>query len=441
MYTKKLIIVIVLLGLGRVISTSAAEKDSANVYTLQEVLQLAEKNNTEILKNLADINIAKADKQQALGAFLPSVELSSTYSSTNDPLYAFGFKLQQESVTAADFNPTILNNPETSNHFVTQLKVEQPLVNLDAWMEKSAAKFAYKANVLKAEYTMDHIIFIVKQTYYGLQLAQEKLQVISKAYKAATSYLSMAEDNLKQGYLKETDVLSVKVRLLELQAQQLEAQNQIHSVSEMLNFLIGNPINQPISVTDHIEKVDFNNTGLTSVASRPDVLAMQNGLEAQRLMQKSALMKFVPRVNGFGMYNMYDKDIAQFDANSWLVGINLQWKLFNGGQNLGKYNKARAQFHKSETAYTEYLDKGNMEIMQAQRNINVSESQLLSYQLAAEQSGESLRIRTNRFKEGLERTSDLLSAEAKFAESELKYLNAIYQYNMAVFRYELLSVK
>jgi hypothetical protein len=39
----------------------------------------------------------------------------------------------------------------------------------------------------------------------------------------------------------------------------------------------------------------------------------------------------------------------------------------------------------------------------------------------------------------MERTSDLLMAETKAAESELKYLNAIYNYNVAVFKYQLLG--
>lgn len=168
-------------------------------------------------------------------------------------------------------------------------------------------------------------------------------------------------------------------------------------------------------------------------------MAIQYAMKAQEMMKKSDLIKFVPRLNGFGMYNLYDTDFGGFESNSWMVGINLQWKIFNGGKNLGSYNKSKAQFQKSEIAYNEYLDKGNMELSQAIRNISVNESNLLTYKTAAEQSKESLRIRSNRYKEGMERTSDLLGAETSYAQSELKHLNAIYQYNMAVFKYELLS--
>ncbi|GAF02357.1 type I secretion outer membrane protein [Saccharicrinis fermentans DSM 9555 = JCM 21142] len=210
-------------------------------------------------------------------------------------------------------------------------------------------------------------------------------------------------------------------------------------MKESLNFLIGRDIHLPLEVADSIHKVDFSFTGFNSVNNRADVLAMQYGMEARRLMKKSDAFSFAPRINAFALYNMYDADLGGFDADSYMFGIHLQWKLFNGGKNIGKFNKSKAAFHKSEIEYKEYLDKGNMELLQAQRDIAVNESQLITYKTAAEQARESLRIRTNRYKEGMERTSDLLMAEATSAENELKHLNAIYNYNISVFRYELLS--
>ena len=52
-------------------------------------------------------------------------------------------------------------------------------------------------------------------------------------------------------------------------------------------------------------------------------------------------------------------------------------------------------------------------------------------QLALQQSEESLRIRTNRYKEGLERTSDLLMAETQYVQKQLEYYQTIFEYNYA----------
>ncbi|MDX1318061.1 MAG: TolC family protein, partial [Xanthomarina gelatinilytica] len=51
--------------------------------------------------------------------------------------------------------------------------------------------------------------------------------------------------------------------------------------------------------------------------------------------------------------------------------------------------------------------------------------------LALEQSEESLRIRTNRYEEGLEKTTDLLLAETQYAQKQLEYYQTIFEYNYA----------
>ncbi|WP_439182468.1 TolC family protein [Carboxylicivirga taeanensis] len=417
----------------------AQEEDELKVFSLEEALQLASENNREILKALADVEAARGGSQQANAAFLPSVELSSGYTTSNDPLYAFGFKLQQQGVTMADFDPAVINNPGQTNQFATQIMVEQPLINVDAWLGKSAARKQVKALEQKTAYTREYVQFLVKQTYYGLQLAQNRVAVMKKAQTTTESYLRVAEDNLKQGYMKEADVMTIRVRQYEQVAMVQEAENQVKNISEMLNFLMGRDIHLPVQVSDSISQVTFSFNNATSIFNRSDVVAMQYGVDAQKQMSKSELMKFAPRVNAFGAYNLYDADFGGFGADSYMVGIKLQWRLFNGGRNIGKYNQTKANYNKAHVAYQEYIEKENMELSKAARDIAVAESQLATYNLATEEANESLRIRTNRYNQGMESTSDLLMAETKAEESMLKKLNAIYTYNVAVFRYQMLA--
>ncbi len=421
------------------IVTNAQETSGDGAFTLDEALLLASENNREVLKALAEVEEAKGNNQQALAAFLPSVELSSGYSTSNDPLYAFGFKLQQQGVTMADFDPAVINSPGQTNHFATQVMVEQPLINVDAWMGKGAANNQVKATEQKSEYTKEYVSFMVKQTYYALQLAQNRVEVMKKAQGTTDAYLKTAEDNLMQGYLKDADVMAIKVRQYEQNALVMEAENQVENVKETLNFLMGREVSSPIEVTDSIAQVAFSFNNATSIMSRSDIVAMQYGLEAHKKMSKSDLLKFAPRINAFGAYNLYDGDFGGFGYDSYMVGVKLQWKLFNGGRNMGKYKQSKATYNKALVSYEDYLAKENMELSKAIRSIALAQSQLLTYQLASEEALESLRIRSNRYDQGLESTSDLLTAETKAEESTLKKLNAIYNYNVAVFKYQLLA--
>ncbi len=435
------IVVVVFLLLGAVLPTKlkAQSETGSEDLSLSQAEEMALQNNKEILKALSQVEAAKGDHQQSLAAFLPAIELSSGFTRSNDPLYAFGFKLQQQAVTMADFDPAVINNPGETNHFNTQILVEQPLINADAWVGRSAAGRKVKAMELQAAFTKDNINFMVKQTYFALQLANSRVHVLQKAQTTTNQYLKLAKDNQDQGYMKEADVLAIEVRKNEIDAQIIEAKNQIINIKETLNFLMGRELSLPIVVSDSIKQVAFELAGASSVTNRSDVLAMKYGMEAYKSKAKSDLLKFAPRLNAFGTYNTYDADFGAADVNSWMVGIKLQWRIFNGGRNMGMHKRSKAEYISAQYDYQSYVDKENIELTQATRNITVAQSQLLTYQTASSQAQESFRIRLDRYEQGMERTADLLMAETKVAETALQQLNAVYNYNMAVFKYELLS--
>ena len=56
-----------------------------------------------------------------------------------------------------------------------------------------------------------------------------------------------------------------------------------------------------------------------------------------------------------------------------------------------------------------------------------------------EQSKEALRIRTNRFEQGLEKTSDLLISETQYLQKQLEQLQTIFSYNFTKAYVEFLT--
>ena len=75
------------------------------------------------------------------------------------------------------------------------------------------------------------------------------------------------------------------------------------------------------------------------------------------------------------------------------------------------------------------MSKSQLELNKTKRLLTDAQSKLKLTQLAVEQSEEALRIRTNRFEEGLEKTTDLLIAETQYAQKQLEYYQTIFEYN------------
>lgn len=419
--------------------TVVAQGEKGITLSLSQALEKAKQNNWAISKARADEAAAKAQYGQTHSVFLPRIGVSHTGVTTNDPLSSFGFKLKQEVVTAADFSPSLLNDPSRINNFSTRIEVEQPLINLDGIYGRKAASASLRAMEYRSERTIHHVRFEVKRAYYALQLTQQSRKVIHQSLELAHTNLVVAQNNLVQGYVKEADVMAAKVRTLELANALTDADNKVQQTREFLAYLLGMDMSVPISTTDSLEVEAYPLVSLEMVrGGRSDLMAYEQGVVARKQLLKSKKMQFLPRINGFGSYEWNDDKLLGMGANNYMIGARLSWTLFGGYKNIGAVKQAKAELQKAELDYGEYVARNGMEIETARRNLKVAYEKIAVSRLARDQAKESLRIRTNRYKQGLERTVDLLMAETSNSNRELAYLKSLYDYHIALFKVEML---
>ncbi len=397
--------------------------------TKAEVLSIVSDNNTAIKISEEDYNVARADYRQTNAVFLPNITASHTGIATTNPLMAFGSKLNQGILTQNDFNPALLNDPSQIENFATKLKIQQPLVNLDGIYQRKAARSKMDAMSLKTQRTSDYLEFEVEKAYMQLQLSYKAVVVLETALDAANANKKLADNSFKQGFLQRADVLSVEVRVTEVQNQLQNAKSNVQNTSNYLSFLMNDDTYVVYTPTDSLTvyKATVEDKGI--LEDRSDIKAMQLASNAYEAMNKADKMAFLPRLNAFGSYELYDDQIFQGGANGYLFGAQLSWDIFQGSKRFGKAQKSKAEFEKSKLEYEQYVSKSNLELDKAKRSLLDAENKLNLTKLALNQSEESLRIRTNRFKEGLEKTSDLLIAETQYAQKQLEYYQTIFEYN------------
>ena len=412
--------------------SSLTQAQEVKPISKSDVLTQVSENNTSIKISEEEFNQAKADYRQTNAIFLPNITASHTGISTTNPLMAFGSKLNQEILTMNDFNPALLNDPETTQNFATKLEVQQPLINVDGIFQRKAAKSKMEAMSLKTQRTEDYIAFEVDKAYMQLQLAYKAVDVLEKALEAANANKKLADNSYEQGYLQRADVLNVEVRVTEVKNQLQQAKSNVQNASNYLSFLMNDDTfityKPSDTLTPYVRTMELK----TLTENRSDIKAMQLASKAYEAMSKADKMAFLPRLNAFGSYEMYDDKIFQADANGYIVGAQLSWDIFQGSKRFGKAQKSRAEFEKSKLEYNQYVSKSKLELNKAKRMLIDAENKLNLSKLALDQSEESLRIRTNRFKEGLEKTSDLLMAETQYAQKQLEYYQTIFEYNYAL---------
>jgi len=344
---------------------------------------------------------------------------------------AFGSKLNQEILTPSDFNPALLNNPEVTTNFATKIQVLQPLVNLDGVFGRQAAKSKMEAMKLQSERTKEYLELETGKAFMQLQLAYKAVNVLEKAALTADANLKLVDNYFKQGLLQKTDVLSVQVRVNEIKNQVQLAKSNVRNASDYLAFLMQEDLNgkvyRPTEELENSISIAETNSGLTD--ARKDIMAMMKSTDAYEAVLKSAKMNFLPRLNAFGTYELYDNKLFGTEAKGYLVGVQLSWNVFDGYKSIGKRQKALADYQRAEAASNQYKAQSQLELNKTSRQLNDAGHKVSLAKLALEQSQEAYRIRNNRFKQGLEKTSDLLGSETQMFQKELEYLQAVFEYN------------
>ncbi len=397
----------------------------------QEVLDRIAEQNQQVRIAQKNVSMAMADLHQTNAVFLPTVTASHTAISTNNPLLAFGSKLNQEIVSAADFDPSLLNDPDRIENYATELQVLMPLLNADGIYMRQAAKSKVKAYQLQEGRTLEHTLLEGRKAFMLLQLAYEAAKVLEKAYSAAIEQRDIVTNFYEKGLVPKTDLMTIQIRVSEVENQLQAVKNQIRDRGDHLSLLMGAPTGAFLVPAEGFsESLESELPVRTVPESRKDLAALAQTVEAYEKMNLSGKSALLPRVNAFGSYQWYDNTLFGTSANGYLVGARLSWDLFDGYKTLGKLEKSKAELEKVRLEADYYSTQSQAELEQITRQLTHARSQVETARLVLDQSQEVYRIKENRFKEGLEKTADLLTAETFLFQKELEYKQALFHYHL-----------
>ncbi len=420
----------------------AAQNSEGKRLLLKEAVSTALEHNASLKVSGLETQISQSNYRQTNAVLLPHIEASYTAITTNNALNAFGFKLQQENVTAADFNPVLLNDPGHAEDFSAKIEVQQPLLNLDMMYQRAAAKKQQELYRYKQQRTREYVQFDVQKAYLNLQLAYQSVAVLEESLRNARQIETNTRNYFNQGLIKKSDLLNVQVNVATVESHLTKAKSMVNSASEALALAMGESPGT-VYVTDSLTLTD-NSQSITSThvaPDRSDLMAMKKAVEATSLMVKSEKMNLLPRINAFGSFQYNDAKIDRFNANSYLVGMKLSWTLFNGTKTYHAINARKAEREKLEVQLKQQQDQSQLELNKAHRDRMDLLSEINRQNISVEQAQESLRILQDRYNEGLVSTTDLLMAQTQLLQQKISLAQAIYGNNLTLAYLEFLGAR
>ncbi|OYW20244.1 MAG: hypothetical protein B7Z54_01690 [Sphingobacteriales bacterium 12-47-4] len=358
---------------------------------------------------------------------------------SNNALNVFGFKLQQQSVQASDFDPVKLNDPGSYSDFTTKLLVKQPLLNLDMMQARKAAKGQAKVYQLVQNRTAQAIGLQVELVFIQLQSTYEAEGVLQQAKMAADSLYTFIQNRVEEGLLQRSDALNVQVWQSSLQAQLAETKSGLLDLSDRLSLMMGVKGGSLYRV-DPLKETENAYSFLDSLpAQRADLLAMEKAIDASGKMIRSTKMAFLPRINAFGSYQFNDNSALGMKSGSYLAGLQLTWDIFKGHQ---VKNKTRTQSLEQLRMMQELgvrKEQGQVELDQVARQYADALVSIQRQETAIQFASESLRILLDRYEQGLANSTDVLLAQTQLSQQKLGRVQARARQAMAAAQLRFLT--
>ena len=406
---------------------------------LNDALSAAQNNNKQVILAGNDEQIAQAKYKQTDAIFLPQLGVSYTALTTNNPLNAFGFKLQQQSITQNDFNPPLLNHPGNTSDFSAQAMLQQPIFNPDLLYQRKAAKMQIAISGLQKQRTKDAIALQTETEFMQLQLAYEVVKVLEEALHTAKAMYKFTNDRYNQGYIQKSDLLNVEVRVKSIEMQLTSAKSAIQNHSDNLSLLMGKPTGAVYTV-DSLQAMPLP-ADVSLPDNRSDFESLRKASWAYDLMIKSTKMSALPKLNGFAGYQLNDADALGFHSGSYLAGLQLTWNIFQGNKVRSTVNEQKLQQEKIKTQLSRMKDKSQSELNAARRNLSDVAYQIAQTEAAVLQAQEALDILQNRYKQGLAGVTDMLLAQTQLSQQKLAYQQAVMMQNRTIAYIKFLTTR
>lgn len=410
---------------------SAVMAQNKKTITLEEAIDSALANNMEIRLAGMDENIATAKWKETQAIFLPQVDFSYTAMTSNNPLNAFGFKLQQQIVTQADFNPALLNSPGSAADFTTRLQVKQPILNLDMLYMRKAAAVQKELYKFKTQRTKEFLRFEVEKAYLQLQLSYDALLALEEALSTAKAMYSFTTNRVNEGLLQQSDALNVNVWIKSVESNIAETNSSIQNASDFLSLLMGQSYGTVYTVKKSADKVIVNENELIS-ATRSDFAAMKKAIEASSLMIQSARKSYLPKVNGFASYQLNDNRMLGFGGDSYLAGLQLTWDIFKGNSTKNKIATQTIEKNKLAEQLNYQQQQSQLELYKTNRQLSDATYKINQQTTAVKNAAEALRILQDRYEQGLVNSTDVLMAQTQLSQQKLGLAQAVFMQNSTI---------
>jgi len=409
---------------------SAQEKLS---LTVEQAVEIGLQNSKLLHSSLMRVKSAEAKVSEANAMRLPSLKLSAGYRrlSEVDP-----FAVTIPGMGTFNISNVILNN------YSAQLTLFQPIFTGFRLLSNSELN-EQLSNAVNEDYNKDksELIFNIKNAYWGLFKATQFKKVMDETVDQIKAHVADARNLEKVGMMSKNDILKIEVQLSNTLYQQADAENAVKLAEVALCNTLGISLGTRVEILSsaNMSSAQFGELSVLvsdAISRRAEVLAADSRVKAGEAGVTLAKSSWYPQLSVAGNYYysrpnqriMPTRD--QFDA-TWDVGVNLSLNVWDWLTTKHQTDQAEAQLSQAIDAKGMIKDGITLEVTQNYLSFSQAKRKIEIAELSVKQADENMRNISDKFKNGLAMSSEVIDAETAQSTAKTNYTNSIVDYELA----------
>ena len=383
---------------------SQAEAD--NTLTLEQCVNIAIGQNPLVLSAFQQHHASLARVRQAKALPQPSLD----YDSDLQPKF-FDFKNQAETYFGGSW----------SLEFPGKRHVRGKIAS------KESDELVQEIELLKLD-----IVFQVKQAFYSLLLAQEKLRYAEQDLELAQDFLNKAEVKHTAGDVARVEVLRARVEAAKAANEVRVATNEVRLSKALLNFLLARKKYAPLQIKGELKKdpipLELEELIQRALAFRPEIKRINLSLEREALLKKQGYLSYLPD---------FDLGVSQHwiegEGKTWDITFSVPIPLFFWQPRKGEIAEAQANIEALKKEAEHLQNAITLEVEEAYTNAVTAENQIkLFEEEMLAQAEEVYNMFLFSFQEGEIGGIELIQARQTLLETRKSYADALFNYDAAL---------
>lgn len=395
---------------------SGAVSGAEEIFTWEDCVKEAAKNNPDLVSAKESVNSAAADKSITASGLFPQISadagVSKSKSGSGGGQSSGGASGASNSSTN-NYNYGVSGSQLIFDGFNTANKVNAAAENI------KAAQESYR-------FTSSDVRLRLRTAFIELLKAQDGLRIKEEIYNRRRQNYELVTLRYESGQENKGSLMTEEANLIQARYDVTQAKRDIELAQRKLTKELGRTETAPL-----VAKGDFavkekarDMPDFAAIAeSNPSLKQLIAQKNAAVFNLKSAKAEFMPQITANGSAGRTDTSWPPENDN-WSIGAAISFPIFEGGKRIADINKATAQLNKAKADEKSGLD-GVIETLQdkwtslqrALDNVDIQKQFLAANE-------ERAKITEAQYSIGFVSFNDWIIIENNLVDAKNSYLNA-----------------